>query len=137
MAKLDWDTLTPVRKHAEPSTEAGRMTIVEHRKHQRYQLLRQAPGEFRLLTPTERYPIDVIKDISNSGIRVYLNTPLAERLPIAIEYVEPTLKLELNGMVAWCTEHESDGGAVESCGRYVVGIQLFSPVLLMAMSGLY
>jgi hypothetical protein len=113
------------------------MTIVEHRKHQRYPLAQRAPGEFRLLTPTETFPIEVIKDISNSGIRVYLNTPLAERLRIALEYVEPTLKLELNGMVAWCTAHEDDGGVVETCGRYVVGIQLFSPVLLMAMSGLY
>lgn len=105
--------------------------------HQRYPLVRQAPGEFRLLTPTEMYPISVIKDISTSGIRVYLNAPLDERLRIAIEYVEPTLKLELKGMVAWCTEHENDAGALESSGRYVVGIQLFSPVLLMAMSGLY
>jgi hypothetical protein len=113
------------------------MTIVEHRKHQRYPLARQAPGEFRLLTPTEAFTIDVIKDISNSGIRVYLNTPLAECLRISIEYVEPSLKLELNGLVAWCTEEENDGGAVEASGRYVVGIQLFSPVLLMAMSGLY
>ena len=113
------------------------MTMVENRKHQRHPLVRQAPGEFRLLTPLQAFPIEVIKDISNSGIRIYLNTPLAEHLPISVEYVEATLKLELNGRVAWCTEQENDAGAVGTNGRYVDGIQLFSPVLLMAMSGLY
>jgi len=113
------------------------MTVVEHRKDLRYPLVRQAAGEFRLLTAAAAYPIEVIKDISSSGIRVYLNTCLAERLQVSIEYVEPTLKLELNGMVAWCTELEERTDAVETYGRYIVGIQLFSPVLLMAMSGLY
>jgi hypothetical protein len=62
---------------------------------------------------------------------------LAERLQVSVEYLEPTLKLELNGMVAWCTAQEEPTDAVETYGRYIVGIQLFSPVLLMAMSGLY
>jgi hypothetical protein len=122
------------------NTSNGRretMTVVEQRKHHRYPLVRQAAGEFRLLTPTAAYPIDVIKDISSSGIRVYLDTCLAERLPISVEYVEPTLKLELNGMVAWCTAQEEGTDTIETFGRYVVGVQLFSPVLLMAMSGLY
>jgi hypothetical protein len=111
--------------------------MAEHRQHQRYPLLRRAPGQFRLLTPTASFPIDAIRDISNSGIRVYLDTRLEERLRIAVEYVESTMKLELNGMVAWCGEHESEGGTGTTGGRYVVGIQLFSPMLLMAMSGLY
>jgi PilZ domain len=113
------------------------MTVVEQRRHHRYPLVRQAAGEFRLLTPAGAYPIDVIKDISSSGIRVYLNTYLAERLPISVEYADPTIKLELNGMVAWCVAQEQESEAIETFGRYIVGIQLFSPVLLMAMSGLY
>jgi PilZ domain len=113
------------------------MTVVEQRKHQRYPLVRQAAGEFRLLTPVGTYAIDVIKDISSSGIRVYLNTYLAERLAVSVEYVESTLKLELNGTVAWCAAQEEETGASETFGRYVVGVELFSPVLLMAMSGLY
>jgi hypothetical protein len=130
-----WDTLHGSQH--KPSTGTGRMTIVEHRKHHRYPLVRRAVGGFRLLTPSAAYPIDVIKDISSSGIRVYLNTCLAERMQIAVEYVEPTLKLELNGMVAWCAAQEEETDAIKTYGRYVVGIQLFSPVLLMSMSGLY
>ncbi|MDB6084176.1 MAG: hypothetical protein JWN43_2057, partial [Gammaproteobacteria bacterium] len=82
------------------------------------------------------YPVEVIKDISSSGLRMYLNTHLAERLQIAIEYIEPALKLEMSGTVAWCVTGE-EGDAAAAHGRYIVGIQLFSPVLLMAMSGLY
>ncbi|MDB6082945.1 MAG: hypothetical protein JWN43_826, partial [Gammaproteobacteria bacterium] len=33
------------------------MTVVEHRKHPRYPLVRQAAGEFRLRTPEATYPV--------------------------------------------------------------------------------
>jgi hypothetical protein len=107
------------------------MTIVEQRTHTRYALLRQPVGEFRLHTPTAAYPIKVINDISSSGMRIYF-----DRLRVAVEYLEPSLKLEVNGIVAWCATRlrptEDDDR-----GRYIIGIQLLSPMLLMAMSGTY
>lgn len=113
------------------------MTVVEQRKHPRHVLGRQAPGTFRLLTPTAAYPITVIRDISSSGIRVFLDVDLTERLDVVVEYTEATLKLEMGGRVAWCTEQEKGAETIKSAGRYVVGIQLFSPFLFMSMAGLY
>ena len=119
------------------------MTVVEQRKHSRHVLGRQAPGKFRLLTPAAAYPIAVIRDISGSGIRVFLDASLTERLDVVVEYTELTLKLEMNGRVAWCTERAegtewAEGtGTIKGAGRYVVGIQLFSPFLFMSMAGLY
>jgi hypothetical protein len=112
------------------------MTIVEQRKQPRHVLLHQPVGEFRLHTPTAVYPIKVINDISISGIRIYLDTSLTSRLQVAVEYVEPSLKLEVNGIVAWCATRlrgTDDGDR----GRFIIGIQLLSPMLLMAMSGTY
>ena len=113
------------------------MTLVEQRKHSRYPLLRQPIGEFQLHTPTETYPIKVINDISSSGIRFYLDSSLTARLQVTVEYVEPSRKLEVNGIVAWCAERlrATDGG--DNRGRFIIGIRLLSPMLLIAMSGTY
>lgn len=113
------------------------MTLLEQRKHQRYPLVRQPVGEFRLQTPTAIYPIQVINDISSSGMRIYLDTKLATRLQVVVEYIEPSLKLEVNGMVAWCAVRLQPKDAGDTPGRFVIGIQLLSPMLLMAMSGTY
>ena len=112
------------------------MTVIEQRKHPRHVLGRQAPGTFRLLTQTAAYPITVIRDISSSGIRVFLDAGLTKSLDVAVEYTEATLKLEMQGRVAWCTE-QAEGTETKSAGRYVVGIQLSSPFLFMSMAGLY
>ena len=113
------------------------MTRVEQRHHPRHLLLHQPVGEFRLQTPTADYPIKVINDISGSGIRFYLDTCLTSHLQVAIAYAEPSLKLEVNGMVAWCTARAGTEDEADDRGRFIVGVQLFSPMLLMAMSGTY
>jgi hypothetical protein len=112
------------------------MDIGEQRKHERLEIARQAPGNFRLLTPAGAYPIAAIRDLSGSGIRVFLDAELKERLDVVIEYTEATLKLEIQGRVAWSVEQE-EVEATKSAGRYVVGIELFSPFLFMSMAGLY
>ena len=117
--------------------EIGRMTIIEQRRHPRYPLTRQPVGEFLLQTPTEKYPIKVINDISSSGIQIYLDVELTALLQVAVEYVEPSLKVEVNGIVAWCTDRAHGTDDDDSPGRFIIGIQLLSPMLLMAMSGTY
>jgi hypothetical protein len=94
-------------------------------------------GIFRLHTPTAEFSIKVINDISSSGIRIYLDTRLAPRLPVAVEYVEPSLKLKVNGIVAWCATRLPSPNDGDDRGLFIIGIQLLSPMLLMAMSGTY
>ncbi|GAC1479850.1 MAG: hypothetical protein NVS1B6_20640 [Steroidobacteraceae bacterium] len=113
------------------------MTRVEQRKQPRYPLIQQPVGEFRLRAPTAAYPIKVINDISSSGMRIYLDDELTPRLQVAIEYFEPSLKLEVNGIVAWCVSRLRTADEADDRGRFIIGIQLFSPMLLMAMSGTY
>ena len=98
------------------------MTIVEQRKHSRHPLLHQPVGEFRLLTPTTTYLIKRINDISNSGKRFYLDTSLPPRSRVTVEYIEPSLKLEVNGMVAWCATRLHGGDDGDGLGRFIVGL---------------
>lgn len=88
-------------------------------------------------TPTATYPIKVINDISSSGIQIYLDTSLTTLLQVAVEYVEPSLKVEVNGFVVWCDAQVHGADDPDSPGGFVIGIQLLSPMLLMAMSGTY
>ena len=113
------------------------MTVVEQRKHPRHELARQTRGKYRLLTPAAAFPITAIRDISNSGIRVFLDTGLTERLDVVVEYTEPTLKLEIQGRVAWCAEQAPGAATIRGADRYVLGIELFSPFLFMSMADLY
>jgi hypothetical protein len=113
------------------------VTVVEQRKQPRHELARQALGKFRLLTPAAAYPITAIRDISSSGIRLFLDARLTERLDVVVEYTEPTLKLEMQGRVAWCAEQALGAEAIKGADRYVLGIELFSPFLFMSMAGLY
>jgi hypothetical protein len=113
------------------------MTLVEQREHSRYPLLRQPAGEFQLHAPTGTYPIKVINDISSSGIRFYLETSLSARLHVTVEYVEPSRKLEVDGIVAWCAERLRATDDVDDRGRFIIGVRLLSPMLLIAMSGTY
>ena len=113
------------------------MTVVEQRRHPRHALLRQPVGEFRLHTPTTEFPIKVINDISSSGMRIYLDTGLNPRLQVKVEYAEPSLKLEVNGIVAWCVTRLRAADDGDDRGRFIIGIELLSPMLLMAISGTY
>jgi hypothetical protein len=109
------------------------MTIIEQRKHRRFPVLQQPAGDVLLRTATAAYPVNVIKDISSSGIRVYLHQALPVSSQLILEYVEPNLKLEVNGTVAWCATRRIAPAVADAAGNFVIGIELFSPVLLLAV----
>ena len=109
------------------------MTIIEQRKHRRFAVVRQPAGDVLLRTATAAYPVNVIKDISSSGIRVYLHRALPVSSQLILEYVEPNLKLAVNGTVAWCATRRIPPAIADEGGNFVIGIELFSPVLLLAV----
>jgi len=110
------------------------MVMVDQRKHPRQLLGRQAPGDFQLLTPEAMHPVRVIRDISVSGIRVVVDVAVAKGSDVVLEYSEPTVKLTTQGRVAWCAEQPNES---EDAGHFMVGVELFSPFLFMALAGLY
>ena len=105
------------------------MTRIEQREHERFPLDRQPDAELFLRTATAHHPIRVVRDVSNSGIRVVVEQNLSVAERVAIEYCDPKLKLEVNGIVAWCAPREEAAAP----GDYDVGIELFSPMMLAAV----
>jgi hypothetical protein len=113
---------------------------VDQRQDERYPFKQPAAGVFLLQTPDGSHPIALIKDISSNGMRIHLDVALEAGVKVVVVYAGPEIKAEVNGMVVWCQERapEADEHADEDeeGSPFMIGIQLLSPVLLMAMSGL-
>jgi len=109
------------------------MTRTELRKTERRPFDRRPNGQLFLKTASTTYPIHEIKDISSSGISVHLGMCLSSPSQVAIEYVAAEIKMQVNGTVAWCVPRQDVAGPVSGAGGYTVGIELLSPMLLLAM----
>src|SRR5882724_1086113 len=75
---------------------------IEWRRHERFQVVSQPSGAAFLRIGENVHAVAVIVDISNFGIRVYLDQRVAVPTAVTIEYVEPHRTLEVSGTVAWC-----------------------------------
>lgn len=104
----------------------------EQRNIERYKLDRQPDGHVVLRIGAARYPISEIKDVSSSGISFFMTQSAAESSQVAIEYTDPKVKIEVYGRLAWCTEQAQDQQTLAS-HRFVVGVQLLSPLMLLAV----
>ena len=105
----------------------------EQRNIERYKLDRQPDGHVVLRIGAARYPVNEIKDVSSSGISFFLNQAAPESAQVAIEYTDPKVKIEVYGRVAWCTSQQDDEPAPQAAHRFIVGVQLLSPLMLLAM----
>lgn len=103
---------------------------VEQRGEDRLELSRQPDGRISVLTPYARVAASLVRDISRSGISLELERPISAETPVSVEYVARDIQLSVNGRLAWTrnSEARSDGS---DRAAYVVGIELFSPGLLL------
>jgi hypothetical protein len=77
--------------------------------------------------------IERLRDISNSGISFSLNHQVPTSEKISIEYSDHHIKLEVFGRVAWCSKTDSLPLATPLPGKYLVGVELMSPMMLFAV----
>lgn len=98
-------------------------------------LLGEVPrGSISLLFREHRLIIESLRDISNSGISFSLNQQVGVSEKISIEYSDPHVKLEVFGRVAWCSPNDLRiPGATEHPGKYLMGVELMSPMMLFAV----
>ena len=82
----------------------------------------------------ERHRINAIKDVSNSGASFFVDVELFPPAKVTIEYVAPGMKLEVNGVVAWSLQINKLPSVPNqsSPGRYILGVELISQMLLLA-----
>ena len=74
-----------------------------------------------------------VKDVSSGGVSVYFERELPILSRVSIEFTAPAMQLDVQGVVIWCRpRHEADIDARHEPNAYVVGIELFSPLMLLS-----
>jgi hypothetical protein len=109
------------------------MSQIELRKEERRPFVRRPNGLLLLKTFSATYPINEIRDISNSGISVHLEESIAAPSEVTIEYVAGEIKVQVKGMVAWCMPRPAPADQSADAGGFTLGIELLSPMLLLAI----
>jgi len=111
----------------------GKLRILsDQRRHERYRLLCQPVSMLYVRTPAVRSPALAVKDVSVDGVSIYVDRALPVSTRVSIEFAASPVQLDVQGVVAWCRHrHEADKDAEHAVDAYVMGIELFSPMLLL------
>ncbi len=105
----------------------------EQRRHERYEVGNELAADIHLRTAGDaRHPIRAVRDISSSGVSLFLDTEIAPADKVAIEFDDAGVRMEVYGTVAWCSASESVPAVGEARGPFVAGIELMSPLLFSA-----
>ena len=89
-----------------------------------------AAGEMCVLCGTGRIPVKGIKDLSDTGISLYVDEAAGARENVTIEYADRGIRLEVFGTVTWNQAVALEANAPAWKGRYLVGIELVASSIL-------
>jgi hypothetical protein len=107
------------------------MTTSDKRRSERIPINAQlAPGEMFLTSGHERVPVSGIKDLSDTGISIYLNGAVAEGDGVTIEYADRGIQFEVFGTVRWCRDSVIDATAPAWQGPKLIGVELLASSIL-------
>jgi hypothetical protein len=110
------------------------MAEVNNRKEERYPLEHQPTGQLFLRSSAGRFQIKEIRDISSGGMSIYLSRAVSAPSKVAIEYADGKAQVEVYGTLVWCAErNEGKTHQEQRIDRFVLGIQLLSPLMLYMM----
>lgn len=109
------------------------MKQLEKRQLARLPLGQVPRGALTLLHQGLRTIILELRDISNAGISFSLNERISESEKISVEFTDTKVKLEVFGRVAWCRETSALALNEPLAGKYLLGVELLSPMLLYAV----
>jgi len=107
-------------------------------KPEKRQLPRLVPGEVQrgtliLNNKGKSTIIESVRDISNSGMSLSINelTPVNER--VSVQYAGSGVNMEVFGRVAWCNTTQAIEPDSSHPGKFLMGVELLSPMMLFAM----
>lgn len=87
-----------------------------------------------LLAQGKLIKINTLLNVSESGLSFLVNNPMDVSEKIAIAYADAQVKVEVFGRVAWCSRIQpAESPEGEHTDKYMVGIELFSPMMLYAL----
>lgn len=76
--------------------------------------------------------VESVRDISNSGMSLSLNEAVAPSTRISVYYSGAQTHVEVFGRVAWCNETSLVEPGSRHPGKYLMGVELLSPTMLLA-----
>jgi hypothetical protein len=109
------------------------MRHVEKRLIPRTPLDHISQSSLSIIDADRRKAIHRLKDISESGLSFYLDQALQISHNISLEYLEKDVKFEVFGRVAWCSQIQNSPFAAGPKNNFLVGVELMSPMLLLAL----
>lgn len=111
----------------------SQLPIDQRRKQERYRLLRQLDAPVYVRSGWIRSEAMAVKDVSHGGVSLYLERELPVAARVSIEYAAPAMTLNVQGVVAWCRERQDqDTDLTTEARAWVLGVELFSPVMLLS-----
>jgi hypothetical protein len=105
----------------------------EKRKQERYSFELPPEGTVFLVRQGVRLPVTGIKDISNSGVSLSMDEAVEVFAPVTVEYDDTRACVQVCGFVTRCAPAGEADGADAGAGRFIIGIELASPLLLLSM----
>jgi hypothetical protein len=113
--------------------DATQKLPIEQRRQERYDLLHQPSAPVYVLMGWARFAAMAVKDVSSGGVSLYLERELPVGSRVSIEYATRSMKLDVQGVVAWCHRRQAqDPELAGALHTWVLGVELFSPVLLLS-----
>jgi hypothetical protein len=89
-------------------------------------------GDLMLKHGGQSAVIESVRDISNSGMSLSTNTKVAVSERVAVQYSGAQVNVEVYGRVAWCNENPAPDPQSKHTGKYLMGVELLSPMMLLA-----
>ena len=105
----------------------------EKRKEVRSAYSTQPNGKLQVLFSDKCIPVTSVKDVSPTGIRLEIRTPIAIGENIMIRYVGEKMDMKLNGTVAWNSMATGDLTDQTENAAILIGVSLTSPSLLQVL----
>lgn len=105
----------------------------EKRKEVRSTYPTQPRGKLQVLVSDKRIPVTSVKDVSPTGIRLEIETPISIGENIMIRYVAEKVDIKLNGTVAWNSISAGDQTDRADTAAILIGVKLTSPSLLQVL----
>lgn len=88
------------------------------------------PDALTLISDGQHFKLDSLKDISESGIRCEISQMLPVSAKVAIQYTDAKVQIAVHGRVAWSRPTQ---GGESSSDMYLMGVELLSPMILLAV----
>jgi len=90
-------------------------------------------GKLQVLFDDKSILVTSVKDVSSTGIRLEIESPISVGENIMIRYLAETMDIKLNGTVVWNSIAAGNPADTAEPLPILIGVKLLSPSLLQAL----